>query len=132
MEGAFEAVKELSKRYILCAASNGPYEQQIDRLNKAGIAVCFTGIYISERIGASKPSAEFFSECVRLLENDLSGNARICRDEIMMIGDSISADMEGAINYGLKTCYYDRKKKGTGNLKTDLVIQSMAELLHVL
>ena len=142
VDGAFEAIQELSKRYILCAASNGPYEQQVYRLNKAGIDRYFTGIFISEQIGASKPSAAFFSECIRRLESmrddeksPQAGPGRtghIRPDEIMMIGDSISADMSGAASFGLKTCFYDHARKGSGGVKTDLVIGSMRELTQVL
>ena len=47
------------------AASNGPYEQQLHRLALAGMKDCFTYFFISERIGASKPSLLFFDAAFR-------------------------------------------------------------------
>lgn len=106
VEGARELLRYLrGKGYILGAASNGPYDQQVRRLKSAGMLDFFQGLYISERIGAVKPSAAFFDACFQ----DLSP---IRRSETMMIGDSLTADIRGAKDYGLKTCWFDIHQSG--------------------
>lgn len=127
--GAFESVRALSRRYMLCAASNGPYEQQIYRMEKAGLSSCFSYIFVSEKIGASKPSAAFFDACLKQLEADPGfRDEPLKRDEILMVGDSLSADIDGALEYGLKTCYFDRKGTGPKGRPVDLCISGMEEL----
>jgi YjjG family noncanonical pyrimidine nucleotidase len=122
VEGAAELLAYLKGKYILCAASNGPYDQQVNRLLRGGMLDCFSKLFISEQIGASKPSSKFFTHCL----NELSG---ITPDEIIMIGDSLSSDMAGAIGMGMKTCYFDKNRSGkTGGMNLDYVVQSLDEI----
>jgi len=120
--GAAELLAYLKEKYILCAASNGPYEQQLNRLRRGGMLDCFSEVFVSEQIGASKPSPQFFTHCL----NELSG---ITPDEIIMIGDSLSSDMAGAAGMGMKTCYFDRNRSGkTGGLSVDYVVHTLDEI----
>ena len=106
VKGSIELLEHLKDKYILCAASNGPYEQQINRLKIGNMHHYFSHFFISEKIGASKPAKEFFDYCFNELDKD------ILPSEVIIIGDSLSSDMEGGISSGLKTCYYDRSGKG--------------------
>ena len=58
--GAVELLEYLSRRYRLCIASNGPYEQQINRL-RLGNMYDFSHFFVSSQIGAQKPSAAFLT-----------------------------------------------------------------------
>lgn len=103
-QGAQELLNYLAPRYCLCVASNGPYEQQINRLRVGGMYDYFTHFFISERVGAQKPSAAFFDYCFReMRETDFPG---LLPEETMIIGDSKSSDISGGIGYGMKTCHY--------------------------
>ncbi len=113
--GAFDLVHYLSEKYILCAASNGPYEQQKHRLAIAGIIDCFDHIFISEDIGASKPDKKFFSATFERLNR--SANERIEPCDCVMIGDSLTSDMEGGIAYGMKTVFFNLHSKDTSGIK---------------
>ncbi len=104
VEGALEILPYLKEKYMLCAASNGPYLQQLKRLEKAGMIDYFAHCFVSEQLGAEKPSQRFFDGCFEKLPG-------ILPEEIMIIGDSLTADMEGGRQAGLHTCWYDRKKK---------------------
>lgn len=124
-DGALEMLEELSKHFIVCSASNGPYEQQVYRLNKAGMGKYFTAHFISEDIGYSKPDERFFTEALSRLEK-LTGE-EIRKDETVMIGDSMSSDMEGGLRYGCHTCFFDRDNTGkTGD--TDWQVHSLHEI----
>lgn len=123
--GAMELLEYLRGRYILCVASNGPYEQQRNRLKVGNMLPYFSEVFVSERIGASKPSKEFFSHCLKKLnETD-----EIHPSEVMMIGDSLTSDMVGAIDSGLKTCFFDRTDSGKGDgLPIDYIVHSLCDI----
>ena len=107
--GAMKLLRYLHDRYILCAASNGPYDQQVHRLEIAGMLPFFDEVFVSENIGASKPSKEFFDEAFLRL-NDKIGIS-LCPEDSLMLGDSLTSDMAGGRAYGMKTCFYNRKKE---------------------
>ncbi len=104
VDGVLELVKYLSGKYTLCIASNGPYGQQIRRLKKAGLYGYIKHFFVSERIGAPKPGREFFEHCLKEL-------SPIKREEVIMIGDSLTADISGAAAFGMKSCYFTRGQR---------------------
>ena len=55
VDGAIELLEALHGKYPLAVASNGPYDQQLHRLELAGMKRYFDWFFISERLGASKP-----------------------------------------------------------------------------
>ena len=68
VDGAKRSLKYLyEKKYCLCAASNGPYDQQINRLKSADMLKYFTHCFVSETVGADKPSRQFFDGCMKEL-----------------------------------------------------------------
>lgn len=106
--GAYKALDYLKKKYILCVASNGPYEQQVHRLEIADMKKYFDYIFVSEKVGVSKPSADFFAYA--FAEINRSRDEIILPQETMIIGDSLASDIEGGLRYGMQTCLYRRKK----------------------
>lgn len=100
LPGALDLLRYLRGRYTLCAASNAPYRQQMSRLRNAGLLDFFDHVFISERLGCAKPSAAFFDACFAAL-----GHPQ--RDEVLLVGDSLTADIAGGANYGIQTCWYN-------------------------
>lgn len=130
IEGAREAIEYLSRRYILCAASNGPYDQQRNRLEICGLLPMFDHLFISEDLGASKPDPIFFDRCMERLNAD-GGN--ILPEECVMIGDSLTSDMAGGIAYGIRTVFFDLKKRGhAGGKNVDHMIAHLDEIRNIL
>lgn len=107
-DGVYELLDYLQGKYIICAASNGPYEQQVHRLEIANMRKYFDYIFISEKAGVSKPSKGFYDYAFRELNN--GRKEVITPDACMMIGDSLTSDIEGGQMYGMKTCLYRRNK----------------------
>lgn len=99
-----ETLEYLSRKYKIYAATNGPYEQQKKRLYDAGLYSYISEVFASGKCGFSKPSREFFEYCFQSLDLPLD------KSEVVMIGDSVSADMKGAGEYGLQTIWYNRYK----------------------
>ncbi len=130
-DGASEILNYLFGKYTLCAVSNGPYIQQKNRLEKGDMLRYFDQIFISEQIGSSKPSVEFFKTCFERL-NENKENA-ILPDEVLIVGDSLTSDMAGGIAYGMKTCFYNPANIAIDEtVKLDFVISSLSELKNIL
>ena len=103
---AREALDYLHGRYRLCAASNGPFEQQMNRLELAGMRRYFTHFFISSRLGASKPDPLYYERCFAELRE---AGCEASPGEMLMIGDSLTSDMAGAANAGMNTCLYRKE-----------------------
>ena len=135
VDGATALLERLKERFTLGIASNGPYEQQMNRLARANMLPYFSKIFISEKLGVSKPSPEFFSLCLDGFNADRAeqGLAPLLPEEVVMIGDSLSADMAGAIDFGMKTCFFDKNRRGDhSNLPIDYVVDSLDEISAIL
>ena len=131
---AMELLEYLAPRYTLCAASNGPYEQQVNRLKVGGMLEFFSHLFISSEIGAQKPSKEFFATAfARLRESGFD----IRPEEAIIIGDSMTSDMAGGTAYGMKTCLYRPNPDVSGGKAAscegvDFVITDLAEIKGIL
>ena len=73
---------------------------QNSRIESAGIARYFQNIFISEQMGAYKPSPAFFHACFAAIPDFDAAEA-------MMVGDSLTSDIRGARNVGLRSCWYN-------------------------
>ncbi len=124
IDGTKEILQYLKPKYTLCVASNAPFEQQLQRLKNAGIKQFFSHFFISEKIGHQKPTKEFFDFCFNTLGNPP-------KNEVMIIGDSVSADIAGGRNHGITTCWFD--KFGTGKkVDADFCITKLQQLKDIL
>jgi len=135
MAGAEEMIPWLSGRFLLCAASNGPHAQQETRLGLAGFLPYFHFLFISETIGAQKPSPVFFVRCMEILNGrPLPGRAYpVLPGEILMVGDSPSSDLLGGIESGLKTCYFNgRQTPLPDGVRPDYTIRRLTQLRDIL
>lgn len=131
VNGAYEMLDYLKDKYILFAASNGPYDQQTNRLRIGNMLDYFEAVYASEAVGASKPSVKFFDYAFRDLSERLGET--VIPEEALIIGDSITADMVGGANYGLKTCWYNRHKAQLPKkVELDYTIEKLEEVKNIL
>ena len=119
--GTIETLEALrTKGYRLFAASNSFGHLQRSRLQHAGILAYFEDTYISMDIGYDKPDVRFYEEALR--------RCGLQPNEVLMVGDSMTTDIQGAKAAGLDTCFFDRRGEGTA--KEDiLTITSLPELL---
>ena len=104
MPGTLEAVKELSEVATLAVVTNGVEHVQEKRLKESGLGEYMDGVFISECIGVEKPNRRFFETALRSLgiEN---------RDKVLVVGDSLTADVKGGQNAGLDTCWFNWEGK---------------------
>ena len=92
--------KLISKGYELYAATNGITYIQTGRLEQSGIAPFFKEIFISEQLHTQKPDAAFYEKIGARIPN-------FDKDHALMIGDSLSADIQGGNNAGIDTIWYN-------------------------
>ena len=113
MPHAEETLKALKGRVLLICATNGVQAVQEKRLMASGLDKLFDYVFISSAMGVGKPSAEYFER--------IFDEIGICdREELLMVGDSLTSDMLGAYNAGIKKCLYNPKHKA---VKTDFPIE---------
>ena len=125
VEGARELLEYLRGRYRVFAASNAAYEQQEKRLRKAGLLGFFDGLFISDRLGCTKPTREFFLKCA-----DGAGTEP---GEMLMIGDSYEADVLGAAEVGMRTCLYAPDKAPVFSAgPPDFTVTSLLQIKDIL
>lgn len=109
--GAQALLAELSGRYDLYLASNGASAVQRSRLESAGILPYFKAIFISEEVGFDKPSPAFFQAAFDAIPG-------FSRETALMVGDSLTSDIRGGINAGIRTCWFDPRG---GSPRPDIV-----------
>ncbi len=126
VEDAREILEYLSKKYIVFATSNSPQKQQETRLEKAQLSAFITEIMTSERIGFMKPDRHFFEGCMASLPGVLP-------EEIMMIGDTLNADIRGGRDSGLLTCWFNPKHVSPSKeIVPDFTVGSLLEIKNIL
>ena len=128
--GAHELLDYLKSKYVLCAASNGPYEQQLHRLELANMKGYFSQIFVSEKIGASKPSEVFFKKAFDIVNNN--SEEHFSAEDSIIIGDSLSSDIAGGKQYGMKTCLFSRNKDFKEHEAADYTIESLEQIKDLL
>ena len=123
---ADELLSYLHGKYTVCVTSNAGQEQQIIRLNNAGLIKNIDYVFTSGLIGCQKPSKGFFDGCFSRLEG-------IGREDVIVIGDSLHADVKGAIDYGLAVCWFNRFEAiPADGIKPDHTVNSLIEITRLL
>lgn len=126
LPGAEAVIKALSQEYKLYLVTNGTGWVQEKRIASSGIAPLFSGIFISEYIGANKPDKAYFDACFAKIPGFDPKKA-------MIVGDSISSDIRGGKNAGIMTCWVNPKGKvAAPEDQPDFEIKSITELEDLL
>lgn len=124
-EGAPEVVRALAAKYPLTIVSNGFVEVQYKKIALSGLADCFQHIVLSEEAGCQKPNKRIFE--IALEKNGLRA------EEVLMIGDSWSSDIQGAINAGIDQAWIINPSLGQDNsLPATYKVSSFADVLPLL
>lgn len=125
-DDSYELISSLRGRVKQYAVTNGTKIAQDKKLKKSGLIELFDDVFISEDIGAEKPDIGFFQHiwtCIGQYEPE----------EIMIVGDSLTSDMQGGNNAGIVCCWYNPKNTpNTKNLKIDYEIDHLHKILEIL
>jgi putative hydrolase of the HAD superfamily len=101
-DGAIEVLEYLKPKYNLHIITNGFANVQDKKINNAALAGYFNTITNSELAGVKKPNSIIFDYAVNL--------AKASKENSIMIGDCLDADINGALNAGLDAIFFNDKK----------------------
>lgn len=126
IDNAYSLIQELRTCVKQYAVTNGAFMAQERKLQKSGLGDLFNGVFISDQIGAEKPSREFFDYVFHHIED-------YDKEEIMIVGDSLTSDMKGGNRAGIKCCWYNphNQENHTG-VTADYIIQNLNQVKEII
>ncbi len=111
------------RQYIV---SNGTVIAQTKKLDRSGIGKRMDGVFLSEALGAEKPSPAFFDKVFAAI-------GPVDRREVMIVGDSLTSDMQGGMNAGIVACWYNPKgAPAPEGYRIDHAIKNLWDILPLL
>lgn len=133
IDGAEKLLKKLSNAnsYRLYLVTNGTKKVQDGRIASSGISQYFEDIFISEEVGYNKPSLEYFEACFAKIPD-------FHKEKTVIIGDSLTSDIQGGINAGITTIWFNRHHEKPFECENhslpvpDYEIYALSELIPIL
>jgi 2-haloacid dehalogenase len=126
IEGAEEVVRWLYGKAGLVLITNGMAEVQRPRLASSGLRDYFSGIVISEEVGAAKPDPRIFDAAFQVMSWPK-------KEEVLIVGDSLISDVKGGNNYGIDTCWFNPQRDPCmADVKIQFEIGELRELVTLL
>jgi 2-haloacid dehalogenase len=125
-DDSIRLVESLHKDYRLTVVTNGLKDVQENRIRKSVIAKYFEDVVISEEIQVSKPDPKIF-------EHTLNNIKYTDKSRVLIVGDSLTSDIQGGINSGIDTCWFNPDKiVNKTDIKPTYEISSLMELRDIL
>ncbi|GAB6169542.1 YjjG family noncanonical pyrimidine nucleotidase [Clostridium carnis] len=125
-DDSIDLIESLNKFFKLAIVTNGLTFVQDKRIRKSIISKYFDTIVISEEVLMSKPSSKIF-------EHTLKNINYTDKSKVLIVGDSLTSDIQGGINFGIDTCWYNPNKIiNKTSIKPDYEISNFNELKSLL
>lgn len=125
LPGAEELCRVLSRDHRLYLLTNAVASVQKARFANSAIAPYFQGVFISEEVGVGKPDSAYFDYVFHAVPG-------LARDNALVIGDSLTSDIQGANNAGLPCCWFNPKgQPRPQGLRIDYEIRALEELYAI-
>lgn len=124
-DDSINIVKKFRGKVSQYVVSNGTIIAQNKKLLLSGLGKLMDGVFLSEEIGIEKPNRAFFDAVFDVIRpSSLS--------EVMIIGDSLTSDIQGGNNAGILTCWYnpDQKPAPLG-YSIDYIITDLHEVISL-
>lgn len=122
LNGAKEMCEYLYGKVKMYIVTNGLEAVQRSRYSICGIEKYFDGIFISGEIGYEKPSIKFFEYATDHIKEFDKKNT-------LIVGDSLSSDMKGGIDFGIDTCWYAPDTDATTDMGVTYVARSFDDVI---
>lgn len=123
VEGADDVCRILSEKYPLYLITNGLSFVQRSRISRSPLSKYFTGVFISEEMGCSKPDLSFFTQVAEAVGDSDARN-------YIVIGDSLSSDIQGAVNFGSDSVWINRT--GANDPRPTYTVTDLTDILGIL
>ncbi|MCI8624431.1 MAG: noncanonical pyrimidine nucleotidase, YjjG family [Provencibacterium sp.] len=125
LPGALELCRRLHERCRLYLATNAVEHVQKRRLRASELAPYIDNIFTSEEMGYEKPDPRYFDGLFRRLGNP-------DRRRVLMLGDSLTSDMLGAVRAGIACCWYcPDAGKTPGGIPIDYRIERLEDFIPI-
>ena len=126
MDGAYEVLEALHTQCKFAIVTNGLQAVQRGRLEHSMIKDFISVLIISEEVGAAKPQPALFDTAFALTSHP-------AKSDVLIIGDSLTSDIRGGVDYGIDTCWYNPKAEvRPADLPITYEIRHLHELLELL
>lgn len=123
--GGKETVEALVSHVKQYAVTNGTQLAQKRKLANSGLDQLFDGVFISDEMGVEKPNVGFFQRIWQQI-------GTYPGDEVLIVGDSLTSDMQGGVNARILTCWFDPEDNTPpDSLQIDYRIQQLSEVLKI-
>ena len=110
----------------LFAGDGWTYSPSGRELRLSGLGERLDGVFISDEIGCEKPDSGFFAPVFAALGDT-------AREDILIVGDSLTSDMQGGLRVGIRTCWFRHPgKENTLGLPLDYVVDRLPEVLEII
>ena len=125
-DDSLNVVKALHERVKQYVVSNGTIVAQTKKLQRSHLGEWMDGVFLSEELGAEKPSPAFFDQVFAALP-DLN------KADMLLVGDSLTSDMRGGLLAGIPTCWYNPNRlPRPADMAMDYEIQDLHQVLSLL
>ena len=125
-DDSYEIVKSLRGKVKQYVVSNGTVVAQEKKLRLSGLGELMDGIFLSEALGVEKPNVEFFERMFETI-------GPVEKDQVLIVGDSLTSDIRGGNNAGIKTCWYNPDhKERYADVKIDYEIADLHEIYDII
>ena len=122
---AEELCRALCRDYALYIVTNGISRIQRGRFAKSGLEPYFRGMFVSEEIGAKKPEKRYFDAVFEALGEPEKA-------EVLVIGDSLTSDADGALGYGVDFCRYNPAGLSDEGRAVTYTVKKLSEVKDIL
>jgi putative hydrolase of the HAD superfamily len=124
-EDSVTLIKTLQESCRLAIITNGFKDVQNYRIKKSVIGKYFEDIVISEEVKVAKPDSKIFEQALNNLNHT-------DKSKVLMVGDSLTSDIQGGINFGIDTCWFNpRKTVNTTKIKPTFEISNLMEVKDI-
>lgn len=123
--GALEMLEKLSRHYPIYIVTNGNAATAKTRIAQSGVDKYIKRYFVSETIGCAKPDVRYFEYAAENIEG-------FEKDKAVIIGDSVSSDITGAVNFGIDSIWYTGARKERETAPCTYQAESYAEILNLL
>lgn len=128
IEGALEVLKDLSKKYKIVIATNGPKEAVYTKIDKIGCKEYVNYVFSADTTKGkvTKPSSGYFDELFKFLSCE-------DRSKAIIVGDSLKTDIKGGMNAEIDSCWFNRNNEELKEgYKPTYIIKNLIDILNIL
>lgn len=125
-DDSYNIVKSLRGKVKQYVVSNGTIAAQTKKLRLSGFGELMDGVFLSEDLGVEKPDILFFEKVFEKIHPE-------DKSQVMIVGDSLTSDIQGGNNAGIMTCWYNPEQKPyQGDLRIDHEIRDLHEVYDLI